>query len=300
VNLVTKYGLVPQSVYPDTFNAKASAEINNLVINKLREFGLILRQMTSDKRVSAAGIYSAKDQFVRQIFGILTIAFGEPPLADRPFVWEYTDKDDKFHRIQTTPLQFYREIVGVDADNYFSLIHDPRNDYNALYTVDKLGNIVGGKPLEYVNACVDELKQVAIKMIKNNEPVFFGSDVGKFSARDAGIMDVNAFDYNLAFGTTLGMTKAQRLRTGASLMTHAMVLTGVNIVDGKPTKWRVENSWGDAVGDKGYFLMSDDWFSEYVYQIVTSPKYAPKQYVAIWKSKEYRVLPRWDPLGALA
>lgn len=300
VNLVSKYGLVPNKIYPDSFNAENSSKLNYFVINKLREYGLILRKLANDKSVSPTSISSVKEKFVHEIYNVLVLALGVPPKPHEPFVWEYTDKDGKFYSVKTNATDFYKKIVGFEASEYFSLIHDPRNAYKALYTVDRLGNISGGKGIEYVNADVDILKKAAIKSIQNNEPVFFGSDVGKFSDSASGIMDTQAWNYEVAFNVDMGLTKAERLQTGSSAMTHAMVLTAVHIVDGKPTKWRVENSWGESAGNKGYFIMSDDWFNEYVYQVVTSSKYAEKEYTNIWKSKKYNVLPRWDPLGALA
>ncbi|ANB15794.1 Lap3p [Sugiyamaella lignohabitans] len=300
VNLVEKYGLVPQTLYPDAFNASNSSKLNYIVVEKLREFALVLRKVSQDKSTSKATLLALKEKFVRTIHGILVIALGKPPSPNDVLNWEFVDKAGKFKAISTSPLDFYKTIVGFKATDYFSLIHDPRNSYKEPFTVERLGNIVDGKKIEYVNAEIDILKKAAIKSIQNNEPVFFGSDVGKFSERTEGIMDTNAWDYSLAFNTDLGLTKKERLETKSSAMTHAMVLTAVNIVDGKPTRWRVENSWGEDVGKKGYFIMSDDWFNEYVYQVVTTAKYVDKQYVDIWKSKKYNVLPRWDPLGALA
>ena len=68
----------------------------------------------------------------------------------------------------------------------------------------------------------------------------------------------------MAFNITLGMTKAQRLQVHESSMTHAMVISGVHIdpVTGKPVRFKVENSWGETPGSKGWFLMTDEWFSE--------------------------------------
>ncbi len=300
VNLVEKYGLVPHTLYPDSFNATASGVMDNFINNKLRDGALLLRKFASDKSVSTARINDIKERIVKEIYDILVISLGPPPKADNEFTWEYVDKDKKFHSVKTTPLDFYKNVAGLDATQYFSLIHDPRNEYERFYTVDRLGNVVGGKGIEYVNVDINEIKKAAINSIKNNEPVFFGSDVGKFSDSSSGVLDVKSWDYELGFNTKVNLTKEERLRTRASAMTHAMVLTGVHIVDGKPVKWRIENSWGETAGDKGYMTASDAWFDEYVLQVVTQPSYVPKKLVDIWKSGDPIVLPVWDPMGALA
>lgn len=300
VNLVEKYGLIPQTIFPDAFNAANSGKLDYIVVNKLREYALLLRKAKTSEGASIASLNTLKERFVREIFNILAISLGSPPKADELFTWEYSDATGKAHSITTTPLDFYKSIVKFDATGHFSIIHDPRNSYDKLYTVDRLNNMVGGKPIEYVNVPINDLKEAAIASIKNNEPVFFGSDVGQFSDSRSGIMDTKAWDYKLAFNTSLGMNKADRVRVGSSQMTHAMVLTGVHIVDGKPTKWKVMNSWGADVGDKGYMTMSDEWFDEYVYQVVTSSAYVDKKVTEIWESKDFTVLPRWDPFGSLA
>lgn len=300
VNLVEKYGLIPQSLFPDAYNAANSSRLDYIVVNKLREYALLLRKAKTTEGASVASLSALKERFVQEIYNILAISLGAPPKADDIFEWVYSDASGKAHTITTTPKDFYKSIVKFDAPGHFSLIHDPRNEYYKLYTVDRLNNLVGGKPIEYVNLPINELKKAAIAAIKNNEPVFFGSDVGKFSDTASGIMDVKAWDYELAFNTNLGLNKADRVRVGSSQMTHAMVLTAVNIVDGKPTKWKVMNSWGADVGDKGYMTMSDEWFDEYVYQVVISPAYVDKKVTGVWTAKDYTVLPRWDPFGSLA
>lgn len=297
VNLVEKYGLVPQSLFPDSFNAKNSGKLDYFVVNKLREFALLLRKNPEPETLPLL-----KQKFIQQIHDILVISLGSPPKPNDEFKWQYFDKNGKAHIIHSTPKSFYKDYVKFDATKYFSLIHDPRNKYEKVYTVDRLNNFVDGKPIEYVNLPIDELKEAAINAIKNNEPVFFGSDVGKYSDTTTGIMDTAAWDYDLAFNTTLNMNKADRVRVGSSAMTHAMVLTGVDIdpETNKPVKWKVMNSWGDLVGDKGYMTMTDEWFDEFVYQVVTTEKYVDKSISDIWKKKNYVVLPRWDPYGSLA
>lgn len=301
VNLVTRYGLVPKTAYNDSFSSLSSSKLNYLVNNKLREFALILRKLKSEseKHVEGTSIETTKEAMMREIFNILALTLGVPPKPDQQITWEYKDKDGKFGRVETTPLGFYKDVVGFDAASHFSLIHDPRNT-EGLYTVDQLGNIEGGKPIEYVNTSISNLKAAAIAMLKADRPVFFGSDVGKFGDTELGFLDVGAWDYKLAFGTAMNITKKQRLQTGSSQMTHAMVLTGVHLEGGKPTRWRVENSWGEYGSHKGYYVMTDAWFDEYVFQVVTSEKYAEPKLTKIWKDKQFKVLPYYDPMGALA
>jgi len=294
VSLVEKYGLVPEYLYPDSAQAKSSAKFNGFITSKLCEYALAMRdEDDADRRKQM------KQSYLRQIHDILVICLGAPPQGS--FTWEFRDKKDKFQSIRVSdPKDFYHRVLGFPAGEHFSLIDDPRNVKDHMYTVDRLGNVVGGTPISYVNTTMETLKEAAIKSIKANRPVFFGCDVGKFSDRDTGIMDPALLDYGLAFNTTIGTSKAQRLLLNQSQMTHAMVLTAVHIVDGKPVRWRVENSWTEAAGTKGYFVMTDKWMDEYCFQVVVHKSLAPPHLVKIWQEKKYKVLAPWDPLGSLA
>uniref|UniRef100_A0A8H7N793 Cysteine proteinase 1, mitochondrial n=1 Tax=Bionectria ochroleuca TaxID=29856 RepID=A0A8H7N793_BIOOC len=309
-NLVDKYGLVPQSLYPDSWNAMHSGILNNILKTKLREFALRLRQLArSSEGVSAQAISSAKAEMMKEVTLILTLLLGPPPSSQQTFTWQYQDKDGKAHELETTPKAFAKDISSPELrinsaaiEGMISLVHDPRHRPNTLLTVDRLGNIVGGRAICYVNVDIATLKSACIKMLKAGLPIFFGSDVGKFSDSTSGIMDLDLFDYDLGFNTSLlGMTKAQRLMAGESQMTHAMVLTAVHLDEktGKPVRWRVQNSWGTTAGDKGWFVMSDAWMDEFVYQAVIDPRVLSKSIKDILK-QEPIVLPLWDPMGALA
>lgn len=301
INLVNKYGLVPHEVFPDNAQAASSSKLNYVVVEKLREYGLTLRKLVKS---GAAGkvIYAAKRAMNQEIYNIIALALGTPPKPTDSFTWEFVDKFGVYKSFDTTPRDFYLSHVKLDASKYFSVINDPRNPYERLYTVDRLLNVYEGKPVEYVNTDISTIKKIAIKQLKDNEPIFFGSDVGKFSDSQTGILDTTAYSYELGFGTRFKINKEERLKTGSSSMTHAMVITGVHLdpKTGEPVRWKIENSWGDAVGDKGYFVMTDEWFNEYVFQIVTNKKYADKKLYDIWKSKDYSVLPYYDPMGSLA
>ena len=171
--------------------------------------------------------------------------------------------------------------------------------FNKLYTVKYLGNVVEGQIITYLNVSLDEMKNSAIKSLKNNEAVWFGCDVGKMFHRDLGVMDNTLYDYESFFGVDSNMDKATRLEYGDSQMTHAMLFTGVDIENNKSKKWRVENSWGSKGGDKGYYLMTDEWFDEYNYEVVVDKKYLSKKTLKLFEQKAIELNP-WDPMGALA
>ncbi len=245
---------------------------------------------------------------IKEIHLILTLTLGCPPSPNNEFTWEYYDNDSKFRKLTTTPLRFSKELSspsvirlcgGTDVHRLFSLVHDPRNEFDTLLSVDRLGNVFGGRPITYCNVKMSHMKAACIAMLKCGFPVFFGSDVGKYSDSVRGIMDTALFDYEVGFNIRLGMSKAQRLETGESQMTHAMVLTAVQVENGKSVRWRVENSWSDSAGDKGYFVMSDAWMEEFVYQAVVDPQFVSKEIRDVLTMKP-KLLPFWDPMGALA
>ena len=231
---------------------------------------------------------------------MLCISLGKPP---KTFTFEYRDKDGNFHRdCDLTPKAFYEKYIGVNVNDYISLINAPTEDkpFYRSYSVSYLGNVIEGRPVKYVNLPIEELKKAAIAQMKDGEPVWFGCDVGKRSSRDGGIMDTELYDLDHLFDTTFGMTKGERLDYGQSLMTHAMVFQGVNLDEnGNPNRWRVENSWGEDAGKDGYYVMSDRWFDEYTYQIVVNKKYLPKEVLDVYESEPIMLEP-WDPMGSLA
>ncbi|TFY65547.1 hypothetical protein EVG20_g5548 [Dentipellis fragilis] len=313
VNLLETYGALPQAIYPESTHSSLSGPLNTLLKTKLREHALVLRRLSSTLRASPnalseseilATLRAKKEELLKEIYTVMSATLGVPPRPDDKFTWDYYDKDGKTGRWEGTPREFYKTFANKQyaiADS-FSLINDPRNDYSKLYTVDKLGNIWGGRPVLYVNTEVGNLKDAVVKMIKAGRPVFFGCDVGKFSESSTGIMDTDLFDYENAFDIKLQLSKADRLQTAESQMTHAMVISGVHLdpQTGKPLRYKVENSWGDASGDKGYFVMTDRWFEEFVYQVVVPKALAPKELVKVFEGTERTVLPPWDPMGALA
>lgn len=299
--LIEKYGIVPQSVMPETYNSNKSSEVNKTLNTKLRKDAITLRKLVADKAADQ-DIQATKEKMLNEDYRLLAFALGEPPVK---FDWEYTDDDHQYHReVGLTPQGFFKKFVGWNLSDYLSLINSPTEDkpYNHVYTVDLLGNVIGGRQVRHLNLSIDDFKQLAIKQLQAGESVWFGSDVGKASDRQNGILDPEVYQTSDLLDIDLSMTKAQRLDHAESLMTHAMVITGVDLVDGKPTKWKVENSWGDKVGHKGYFVMSDAWFDEFVYQVVINKKFLSDklQKVVADETDHPTVLKPWDPMGALA
>ncbi|HEK9098626.1 TPA: aminopeptidase C [Streptococcus equi subsp. zooepidemicus] len=299
VALFEKYGVVPKSVYPESVSSSNSRELNQYLNKLLRQDAQILRDV-----ISAGADYQAvqakKEELLQEIFNFLAMNLGLPP---RQFDFAYRDKDNHYHADRgVTPQAFYEKYVGLKLSDYVSVINAPTADkpYGKSYTVDMLGNVVGSPEVRYLNLDMERFKELAIKQMQAGESVWFGSDVGQVSDRQKGILALNTYDFQAGMDIQLSQDKAGRLDYSESLMTHAMVLTGVDLDDtGKPIKWKVENSWGDKVGDKGYFVASDAWMDEYTYQIVVRKDLLTADELAAYEA-EPQVLAPWDPMGALA
>ena len=300
VNLVEKYGVVPQSEMPESYSSSKSMRMNRMITRKLRENAMQLRNM-KHKDASNNDILSKKKQMLEQIYKMLTIHLGNPP---NTFDWQIRDKKKNFIKFENlNPKLFYNDHVGLKLDEYVCLIHCPMSDkeYNKVYSVNFLGNVVEGNPIKYLNVEIEDMKKATISSLKNDEPVWFGCDVSKHFHRDLGVMDIDLFNYDLFYDLKFGMDKASRLEYGDSQMTHAMLFTGVDIDSkNKPKKWRVENSWGNKGGDKGYHIMTDKWFDEYNYEVVVHKNHISQKFLDLLNNEKPIQLDPWDPMGALA
>lgn len=300
-NVIQKYGLVPNHVFPDSFNTQASNHVNELVTTLLRQYAQEIRAAVAAKQ----DVETVKTRQIKEVHRLLTMFLGSPPGPSDPIVWEYVDKDKKYHSLNTTPLGFYKDVVQYDVSTAVSLLNDPRNSYDSVIEVGRLGNVVGKPYVRYLNADIDTLASTAVKLIKNNQPVFFGTHTPLYHDRKSGIIDTELWDHQL-IGFTPTQTKADRLRYHQSLMTHAMAFSAVHL-DPKtqePVRWKVENSWGKDVGIQGSFIMTHAYFKEYVYQVVAQQADLPEELNKVWEVAKTEgvatVLPPWDPCGSLA
>ena len=299
VALFEKYGVVPKLVYPESISSSNSRELNQILNKLLRQDAQILRELVAEG-ANSSELQAKKEELLQEVFNFLAMNLGLPP---RQFDFSYRDKDNHFHSESgLTPLTFYQKYVDLKLADYVSIINAPTADkpYGRSYTVEMLGNVVGSKPVRYLNVEMDRLKELAIVQMKAGETVWFGSDVAQSSNRKAGVMAEGMHDFTASMDIRLTQDKAGRLDYSESLMTHAMVLTGVDLDEnGKAKKWKVENSWGEKVGNKGYFVASDAWMDEYTYQIVVRKEFLTATELAAYKA-EPLVLAPWDPMGALA
>ena len=299
VSLFEKYGVVPKSVYPESISSSNSRELNQILNKLLRQDAQILRELVAEG-ANSSELQTKKEELLQEVFNFLAMNLGLPP---RQFDFSYRDKDNHFHSESgLTPLTFYQKYVDLKLADYVSIINAPTADkpYGRSYTVEMLGNVVGSKPVRYLNVEMNRLKELAIAQMQAGETVWFGSDVGQSSNRKAGVMAEGMHDFTASMDIQITQDKAGRLDYSESLMTHAMVLTGVDLDEnGKAKKWKVENSWGEKVGNKGYFVASDAWMDEYTYQIVVRKEFLTAAELAAYEA-EPTVLSPWDPMGALA
>ncbi|HRX41196.1 MAG TPA: C1 family peptidase [Clostridia bacterium] len=298
VNIINKYGVVPKWLMPETFHSSNTGKMVQLLTRKLRKDAAYMRREYRNGK-STDVLRDEKTAMMQDIYTVLCRCLGTPPSM---FDFEYTDKDDKFTRVEgLTPKSFYDRYVSTDLSEYVSLINAPTADkpYGRTYTVSRLGNVYGGNDVLYLNVPIEDLKAAAVSQLKDGELVWFGCDVGKMLNRNLGIMDTLMYDYEGALGTSVELTKAEQLDYGDSLMTHAMVFTAVNEVNGRTVRWKVENSWGDKSGKDGWFIMSDEWFDKFMYQVVVNKKHLTEEQRKSL-AQEPIVLKPWDPMGSLA
>ncbi len=292
LSLIRKYGLVPAYAQDESFSANNTAFFNHALNMKLREDGLILRKL---KRAGKDDeIETKREEFLNEVYRMAVIAYGEPV---QKFDLEYKDDDGKYHFDgDLNPFDFFHNYFTDDLDDYVVLFNAPDHEYDKLYALPFEDNVEGGTPIRFLNTRIENLKKAAIKQLKAGETIWFGCDVGKQSDRQKGILAGDLYQTDQVFNIDTKLDKKERLLTGASGSTHAMTLVGVDVVNGKPRQWKIENSWGSKVGKNGYFVMDDKWFDEYLFKVVVKKQYLPEKLVKLAEGKATPV-PCWDSMG---
>lgn len=298
VNLVRKHGVVPKTAMPETESSGNSARMNSMLNYQYRQGAKRIRDLYSGE-AGLSQMRGSKQQTLNSIYQILCIHLGTPPAQ---FYWQWRDRDSQFQRDgDLTPMEFARKYIVTPMEDYICVVHDPRESSptGRTFTIQYLGNVVDGPAIKYLNVDIEQIKQFAQRMLEDGKPVWMGCDTGKQMHRDLGLWDAELFNYPEVYGADFSLDKAARLEYHQTRMTHAMLFTGVDVVDGKPRRWRVENSWDEKVGDKGFFLMNDSWFAEYMFEIAVPRNYLPAELQRAWELEPI-VLPPWDPMGSLA
>ena len=292
-NLVEKYGIVPAEAMRETNSSNKTSTMASILSLKLREYGLELREMAS-KKATAAQLQNRKVEMLQVVYRILALNFGEPPTE---FTWTRRDKNGKpVETAKYTPQSFREKYANEDFSKYYMIMNDPTRPYYQVFEIEYDRHVYDGDNWKYLNLPMDEIAPLVIASIKDSTMMYFSCDVGKFLDRDRGYLDVNNYDYGSLFGIDFKMDKKQRVSTFASGSSHAMTLCAVDLDENDhPKKWMVENSWGSSYGYKGFLIMTDEWFNEYMFRVVIEEKYLPEKYLKMFEKKA-TMLPPWDPM----
>ncbi|HPS54322.1 MAG TPA: C1 family peptidase, partial [Sedimentisphaerales bacterium] len=291
-DLIKKYGVVPKDIMPETQSSSNTGLMNKTISHKLRADAAKLRKMYADGQ-NVDELRKAKEKMLAETYRMLVLNLGEPVSQ---FQWRFADPNDKLSELKSyTPKSFYDEFVGLDLDEYVNIFNDSLHEYGGHYTIKLSKNIYDGHDINFANVPIETIKKIAMASIDANVPLLFAADVGYDQDGTLGIMAEDLYDYESIYKVDLTMSKADRAIYRNSVRGHGMVFTGVDVVDGKAVKWKVENSWGEERGSKGYWTLYDNWFDMHVYNIIAKKEFVPAEVLKIYE-KPVVELPAWDPM----
>lgn len=291
-SIIEKYGVVPEYVMPDTHNTKDTSDVAEVFDSLMRKDAIELRAMVQTN-ASATELQEAQERMMGDVYKIAAYSFGEPPAK---FDLEYRDDDKKFHQVLgLTPLKFYHEYFDTNLSDYVVVTNAPDHEMDRNYLMPAQDSVVDGLPIKFVNVPFAELQEGAIKQLQAGETVWVGNDVLQQMDRKRGLMDAKLYHREELLDVDFVMDKKHRLETKQAVVSHAMTLTGFDMVNDQPTRWKIENSWGKDNGDNGYFVMTQDWFEEYTYEAVINKKYLSDRVKKVAASEPV-TLPAWDSL----
>lgn len=292
VNIIEKYGVVPKSFMGETRSSANTGRMRYVLATLLRRDAAGLRAHAKAGK-SEEYLRAEKLKMLKDVMRVLVINYGLPPSE---FEWRTTDSTGKVSDpITYSPQKFYSEVIGVDLTEYVSLASYPIHPFGKNYSIATSRSMADKSEVTFINIEADQMKSLVLKALLDSNRIWFGCDVGHEANSKKGLLVKGLYNYEELFGIKLDMTKEERLDYRSETSNHAMVFEGVDIVDGKPRKWLIQNSWGKDVGDDGFFAMSDEWFDEYVLNVIIPKQYLPAEVLNIAKQTPTQ-LPVWDPV----
>lgn len=280
-NLISKYGVVPKDNFPESFSSSNTYEINQILSRLLRKFYLELENCECDED-------QLKNKYLENTYFVIADFYGIPP---EKFNFEYTDKNGDYHiDKELTPKEFYNKYIGIDLkSDYVEIVsyQDEEFKYNNIYEIEETSKISGKEDNLFLDIPPEEFRSLIIKQLENKEPVYFYCSTS--AKRIEGVWSDLLKRYGDVFDIDLYLDRNSILKTNGLTDCHCMLITGVNIIDGKIDRWKIENSWGSKYGNQGYYVATDDWVDTYVHRIVINKRFLEKKHLDILKKEKIKM-----------
>lgn len=280
-NLISKYGVVPKDNFPESFSSSNTYEINQILSRLLRKFYLELENCECDED-------QLKNKYLENTYFVIADFYGIPP---EKFNFEYTDKNGDYHiDKELTPKEFYDKYIGIDLkSDYVEIVsyQDEEFKYNNIYELEETSKISGKEDNLFLDIPPEEFRSLIIKQLENKEPVYFYCSTS--AKRIEGVWTDLLKRYGDVFDIDLYLDRNSILKTNGLTDCHCMLITGVNIIDDKIDRWKIENSWGSKYGNQGYYVATDDWVDTYVHRIVINKRFLEKKHLDILKQKKIKM-----------
>ena len=280
-SLVNKYGIVPEHIMPDVESSTNSTQLTKLFRDKVKKDIFKLLDL---KNKNKEQIYSKKQIMLEENYNLLSKCLGELPIS---FDYEYKDKNNNYVKISNiTPIEFANKYLTINLNDLKGIANVPmyNKEYNKLYKKKHTENIFNNSDVEFINMPINVLKELAVKHLKNGIPVYFGCDMKKMRDNDLGIMDSTLYNYKEVFNIDL-LSKEEALSLYDIDYQHVMLITGVHIENDKIIRWKIEDSYGDKVHKDGYYIMNDNFFDNFVIEVMIDKKYLSKEQLELFNQK---------------
>lgn len=271
VAIINKYGIIPMNFMPDNAESKNYQKITEIFTEKVKKDITYLLKLKSNNE-SIEELRKIKDKFLQENYNLLSRVLGEPCSK---FNYEYKDKNNNYIMYKDmTAKEFKNKFLTLDLDNFVSIGNLPmyNKEYNKIYSKKYLGNVYKNSYASFLNLPIEDLKNLTIKQLKDGIPVWMGAHIRKFRDKKSGILDIRLYNYKetLEFNP---LTKEEALNLRDIEMHHAMTFCGVHLLEDKPVRWKIEDSYGDKEKINGYYIMNDNFFNEFVLNVVIDKKY---------------------------